>query len=83
MASLTRNGRSITVPDDSVDYYIGKGWSSPELAPEGVPIEFPEGDPSMDWKLAQLTAYATIHGLELGDAKTKAELLAVITPPSS
>lgn len=39
---------------------------------------FPEGDPSEDWKGAQLDAYAQAKGVDLKGAATKAEKVAAI-----
>lgn len=39
---------------------------------------FPEGEPSESWKSAELDAYAADLGVDLGEAKTKAEKVAVI-----
>ncbi|WP_139794561.1 hypothetical protein [Prescottella equi] len=50
---------------------------APEVDASGP--EWPAGDPSDDWKLPELHAYAAANGIGLGDAKKKADILAVIT----
>lgn len=44
---------------------------------EAVP-EYPEGDPSEDWKVDELTAYAEAHDISLGGATKKADMVAAI-----
>jgi hypothetical protein len=39
-------------------------------------VEIPEGDITEDWTVKQLKAYAKAEDIDLGDAKTKAEILA-------
>lgn len=45
------------------------------VAVEEVTPEFPEGDPSEAWTAKQLKAFAANAGVDLGDAKTKPEIL--------
>lgn len=53
--------------------------SSRQSAPApDAPVEIPEGDPSDDWKVPQIDAYAAREGIDLGDAKNKADKLAAI-----
>ncbi|WKN47149.1 hypothetical protein [Nocardioides sp. Arc9.136] len=40
---------------------------------------YPDGDPTTDWKVAQLEAYAAEHDINLTGATTKAESVALIT----
>lgn len=37
--------------------------------------EFPEGDPAETWTAKQLKAFAASKGADLGDAKSKSEIL--------
>jgi len=77
MASLTRNGRQITVPDDAVEYYAGKGWTAPEFSnPQAKPL--PDGEPSEAWTIPQLTSYAGTLSIDLGKATKKGDILAAI-----
>lgn len=39
---------------------------------------WPEGDPSEDWKLPELHAYVADKGIELGEARKKADILELI-----
>jgi len=80
MANLTRKGRTIVVPDDAVDHYIERGWTSPEMFPDGVPLELPDGEPSDKWTNPQLVAYAGVHGIDLAGATKKADLLVAVLP---
>ena len=50
------------------------------LAP-AAPAEFPEGEPTTDWKLAELKAYASTKGIDAHELRTKAEVLALINAP--
>lgn len=44
---------------------------------------FPEGDPAESWKVDQLKAFAAADGIDLGDAKNKADILAAIAAAKS
>ncbi|WP_280454782.1 hypothetical protein [Nocardia brasiliensis] len=55
-----------------------------EAEPEPAP--FPEGEPSTSWTVPQLQAFAEAKGVDLGDAKLKADILALIVaanPPGA
>lgn len=41
-------------------------------------VEIPDGDPDETWKNAQIEAYAKAGGIDLGEATTKADMLAAI-----
>jgi hypothetical protein len=45
---------------------------------ESAEVTVPDGDPSDKWTGAQLKLYADNKGVELGTAKSKAEILAAI-----
>lgn len=49
---------------------------------ESKDASLPEGEPSEDWKGDQLKAYAEAHNVDLGSAKTKAEIVAAIDSAS-
>lgn len=49
-------------------------------APPADP-EFPEGAPSEDWTVKQLKAWAKVNEVDLGEAKSKPEILAVVAIP--
>ena len=80
MATLTRNGRTIVVPDETAADYIARGWADPSAPP---PIVIPEGEPSDRWKNEQLDAYGVREGIDLTSASTKADRLDLIARHSS
>lgn len=41
---------------------------------------FPEGAPAKAWKVDELRAFAAAHEVDLGEAKTKDEILAALVP---
>jgi hypothetical protein len=64
-------------PDDTVPEWAEKAITNPDVwaeAPESD--ELPEGDIDDKWTVKQLKAYAEAESIDLGDAKTKAEILA-------
>ena len=73
--------------DDGTDHYFGVGAEVPDWAVErisnpavfGPEDEAPEGEPDESWKVAQLKSYAAEHGIDLGDATKKADILARVT----
>jgi hypothetical protein len=70
------SGALVSVRDDKV---LGSEWKSLDEAPRS---ESPDGS----WKVAELKAHADENGIDLGESKTKADILAAITaaatPPS-
>lgn len=56
----------------------GKASKSDGGSSSSDKVEVPEGDPSEDWTVKQIDAYAAGHGIDLGDASNKADKLAVI-----
>jgi hypothetical protein len=50
-----------------------------------TPVVIPDGDPSTDWTVPQLQAYAKQHERDLGGARTKGDILTALaasaTPP--
>lgn len=73
-----KSGRTVTVPADATGYYEGLGWVAPGSAPSEPPVTVPDGEPSTDWKVAEITAYVERESLDVGDATKKADLLAAI-----
>lgn len=61
--------------DDTKDDRFGDGWE--RLDTESAESA-PEGEPTPKWKVDQLKAYAESHGVDLGEAKTKPDILAVL-----
>lgn len=89
MATLKHaKGRTVVVPDETVEYYVSKGWfvdgEQPAPAePKGAKSKaakgaIPEGDPSESWTNPQLDAYAKSRGIDLGKPKNKGERLKAI-----
>lgn len=72
-------GQTVTVPDDAAEYYLSRGWTRAGATQEDADtVEIPDGTPVEAWKVPQVDAYAECEGIDLGDAKTKPEKLAVI-----
>ena len=70
-------------PDDTVPEWAEKAITNPDVWAEAPEAEedgdaFPEGDITEKWTVKQLQAYAEAESIDLGDAKTKAEILAVL-----
>lgn len=77
MANLQHsNGRRVNVPDDSVDYYLDKGWT--RVGAQPAPKGYPDGTPDDSWKNDEIEAYAAAKSIDLGSAKKKADMLAAI-----
>lgn len=78
------SGDVITVPDALADYQTRLGWErqdTEEPAPEDAPPKgdgFPDGGPTMNWHRGEMLAFAEANHIDLGDADTKAEILAVL-----
>lgn len=72
-------GRTVTVPDNVAESYISQGWVVPGSP---APAE-PDSAPSNSWKVAELKAYAKEHGVDLGDATKKADILTAIDAAAS
>lgn len=45
---------------------------------ESEKVELPDGDITEEWTVKQLKAYAKAEEIDLGDAKTKADILSVL-----
>lgn len=67
-------------PSDEVAKRITnpKAWGKSAKDDEPAAAEFPEGDPSEDWKVDELKAYAASKEIDLGDASKKADLVSAI-----
>lgn len=59
----------------ALSYFERRGYG---VEKADAPATIPDGKPSTEWKGDQLKAYADKHGLDLGSAKTKPELVAAI-----
>ncbi len=79
-----------------IDFTDGVGTTSDEVAlsyferqgytidpPEDTGPVFPEGAPVEAWTVKQLTAWAKAHEVDLGGAKSKPEILAVVLDPNT
>lgn len=72
-------GPADDVPDWARTRITNPGvWDSAVVEPPAAAVASPEGAPSDEWKLADLAAYAKRHGIDLGDAKRKADILSII-----
>ena len=71
---LCGKGRKVTVPDAVADSYISQGWVVPGSP---APAEQESFDISK-LKVAELKAYADEHGIDLGEATKKADILTAI-----
>lgn len=71
------NGVGETDDPIALGYFERRGYGI-EKADAPAPVTIPDGKPSTDWKADQLKAYAEKHGLEVGSAKSKPELVAAI-----
>lgn len=49
-----------------------------EVVEAKAKVDIPDGEPSDSWTVAQLKAYAAEHDVDLGDAKNKPDILAVL-----
>lgn len=76
-----------TVPDgfDKVNLAgLAEAGLVKEIVPESdadadASAEVPEGDPSETWTVKQLKAFADAKGIDLGDAKSKGDVLAAVS----
>lgn len=66
-------GRVVDVAADLAPGYIELGWEAVEGEPAGEP-----GTPSKSWKVDALKVYAEEHGINLGEATKKDDILAAI-----
>ncbi|WP_280389307.1 Ish1 domain-containing protein [Nocardia wallacei] len=77
------DGPHVFGPDDNVPAWAVKAITNPGVWAEepeaATSTEAPAGDPSESWTVAELKAYADEHGIDLGEATKKADILAAIT----
>lgn len=66
-----------TARADAQDVPDGPWWSEP-VEPEKAPEPVEPVEPDESWKNDDIKAYAESHGIDLGEAKTKADMLAAI-----
>lgn len=64
--------------DDSADDAKADDTDDSADADESEKVELPEGDITDAWTVKQLKAYAKDQGIDLADAKTKADILSKI-----
>lgn len=78
-APVEPQGNSDEPPADPNETPADTG-SENEPAPAPAPNDrgYPEGEPSDDWGLAELKAYATVKGLDAHELRSKAKVLALI-----
>lgn len=72
---------------------VPKAWVGTDLLPAGVTdkapksdddVKIPDGDPSEDWTVPQLTAWATKQEppVDLGGATKKDDIVAIVVKPA-
>ncbi|KAB7761183.1 hypothetical protein [Mycolicibacterium mucogenicum] len=66
------------LPADGQLHDVSLPGVEPETPLAQVEQEFPEGEPSEDWHLAELKAYANSKGIDAHELRTKAKVLALI-----
>jgi len=71
-------GRVVDVPEAKVDYFLNRGWAVDVVVAE-PDVAIPEGDPSDEWTVKQLGAFAEREGIDLAGATKKADVVAAIT----
>lgn len=72
-----------TVGDDEIKRLVKGEFIAADKAPEpsqSTPVEIPAGDPTAEWTVKQLTAFAKDKGIDLGDARNKDDIFAVVAP---
>ncbi|MEL4357040.1 MULTISPECIES: hypothetical protein [unclassified Luteococcus] len=69
-----------TARADAQDVPTGPWWSEPvtDTKPEAADEPVTDTKPDESWKNDDIKAYAESHGIDLGEAKTKADMLAAI-----
>jgi len=71
-------------PEAAIRQYEGKNFEAPAESPEQeLPEEGAEDAPNDSWKNAEIKEWAQDHGVDLGDATKKADMLAVISDAST
>jgi hypothetical protein len=65
-------------PEAAVTAYEGKNFDAPKEATDGK-SGLSEDVPDESWKNADIKAWAEDHGVDLGDATKKADMLAAIS----
>lgn len=71
-------GRVVDVPENIAEGYLSLGWEPADGEPATEITA-----PSKSWKVDELKAYAAEHGIDLGTASKKDEILAVIEAATS
>ncbi|GAB2646298.1 hypothetical protein GCM10027169_13100 [Gordonia jinhuaensis] len=64
-----------TDDENAIAYFERQGY---EVSKAKAKVDIPDGEPSDSWTVAQLKAYAAEHDVDLGDAKNKPDILAVL-----
>jgi sialic acid synthase SpsE len=67
-------------PEAAVRQYEGKNFEAPDDTEKAV---LTEGAPDETWKNAAIKDWAEDHGVDLGDATKKADMLAAISDAST
>jgi sialic acid synthase SpsE len=67
-------------PEAAVKKFEGKNFKAPD---DTEKVELTEGAPDDSWKNADIKKWAEDHGVDLGDATKKADMLAAISDAST
>ena len=67
-----------SIPPEEVARLVEGGFIVEDAPPAPAAEAVPEGAPDESWKVAQLKAHAAEHGIDLGDATKKDDILAAI-----
>lgn len=65
------------VADEQLARLLERGLIE-KVAEESTEVELPEGAPTERWTAPQLKKYAETHSVDLGGAKNKPEVLAIV-----
>ncbi len=79
-AVVVETGEEVQIPKKWIGTEFADGYDVQGKADKksDEPVVIPEGDPSDDWTVKQIDAYAEREGIDLGEASKKGEKLAVI-----
>lgn len=78
IARSKTTGREQEIPEEWLDHpVLGKDFELVTVTQAGE-VQLPTGEPTKEWTVKQLTKYAADQGIDLGGAKAKADVLAVI-----
>lgn len=74
------DGKGSTDNEGAIAYFERQGYTVSGHVDDDAERDYPLGDPSDKWTIAQLKAYAADHDKDLGGAKSKDEIWNAIRP---